>query len=94
MSGGACVEIGASESTRVRQAIRDAIGRMPAAGNGNGNGGGDCMQDPASCRPAVTADGMDLTISAAGGDIKFDSAVCGMVDPCDLVDVVRALGNV
>lgn len=45
--------------------------------------GGSC--DPV---PSVSADGVDLLLSAAGGDVQMDSLQCGMVSVCKLQQTV------
>jgi hypothetical protein len=56
-----------------------------------GGGDGKNLCPAGGCTPTILADGSDLTLSAASGDVKIESEQCGSVSVCAMSQSVSAL---
>lgn len=70
------------------QSVADA-GTGDSDGNGNDSSG--CGNG--KCKPEIVADGSDLTLSAASGDVTIESQQCGSVSVCAMSQSIAAVAK-
>ena len=76
------------------KSIGSKVGGAIKVGPPEGAGAGGCSGGLDACAPVLTADGADLTLSAAGGDVLVATAQCdGTVSVCAMSQSIMALGQ-
>lgn len=74
------------------QSVADAgTGDGDGDGDGNGNDSSGCGNG--KCKPEIVADGSDLTLSAASGDVTIESQQCGSVSVCAMSQSIAAVAK-
>lgn len=70
------------------QSVADA-----GTGDGDGNGNDSSGCGNGKCKPEIVADGSDLTLSAASGDVTIESQHCGSVSVCAMSQSIAAVAK-
>ena len=70
------------------QSVADA-----GTGDGDGDGNDSSGCGNGKCKPEIVADGSDLTLSAASGDVTIESQQCGSVSVCAMSQSIAAVAK-
>ena len=75
----------------LRESLKNVASKMKGGGDGGDNN--SVCPDDDGCTPNIVADGLDLMLSAASGDVKIESEQCGSISVCALSQSIAALSS-